>query len=620
MAVGLVGVDFMQYPASMQAVSMRTHAEEKIYSYEITPLLPPFNEYFYVKTDNPDPYSFRFLDKNSKYSEDAGITVLENTFADVTYENLETFRVEGGYLFKSAVTDGGTLTLQINTQTEPPELVSTYNLTTGEMEYSYDRHEIWEDTDITLNLPVLYDDVDYLIHTYATRNDFFSNMDAVQYGFSSICLYSGSYVRGTLYQENPFWAISNSPHKDQTFYIQSPYQRKENQRLFASTLYPFRYDSLGFPSVMGTVAKRLDNSATYAWDSDSHYIINVTYNGTVRSYGGAGKGEGQGISLDKISHFFQFGDTPETMTLENTLKLLNEYSAIEMEDDIPRENAITWENLCETVKNGAWIQITGIASIYGGTYQCYSYVYQKDDENDFFTSDTGYGSSLYWSGSLGYASDTWVDGRYVNAYEVYVPDATFEEHPESSIILTNTPFPVLEYSIQRTYNKETQKYDSQYVDIDIQETTKTVKYIYDKTNNIWKAESSAIASYDYDALIEMVNQGLIDEKYLKMVQLSYDDVIAMNIDRNTSKNPEKGYIYNGLVAPATVFNEGGAVLESGDISQDGIINVQDVIFLQKYLHGKQTITEKQFNIADMNHDGHLNVIDLALLKQQILKK
>ena len=39
----------------------------KDYSYEIVPLLAPFNEYFLVKTEKPDPTSFRFKDKKSIY-------------------------------------------------------------------------------------------------------------------------------------------------------------------------------------------------------------------------------------------------------------------------------------------------------------------------------------------------------------------------------------------------------------------------------------------------------------------------------------------------------------------------------------------------------------------------
>ena len=31
-------------------------------------MLAPFNDYFYVKTDYPDPLNIRFVDKNSKYA------------------------------------------------------------------------------------------------------------------------------------------------------------------------------------------------------------------------------------------------------------------------------------------------------------------------------------------------------------------------------------------------------------------------------------------------------------------------------------------------------------------------------------------------------------------------
>ena len=39
--------------------------DEGGYSYEVIPLMPPFNSYFYIKTNNPDPDSFRFVDKET---------------------------------------------------------------------------------------------------------------------------------------------------------------------------------------------------------------------------------------------------------------------------------------------------------------------------------------------------------------------------------------------------------------------------------------------------------------------------------------------------------------------------------------------------------------------------
>ena len=59
---------------------------------------------------------------------------------------------------------------------------------------------------------------------------------------------------------------------------------------------------------------------------------------------------------------------------------------------------------------------------------------------------------------------------------------------------------------------------------------------------------------------------------------------------------------------------------AGDISQDGVISVEDVIVMQKYLHAKQKITKAQFEIADMNGDGKVNVFDMVFLKRELLKK
>ena len=97
-------------------------------------------------------------------------------------------------------------------------------------------------------------------------------MDAVEDGFSSICLYSGSYILGELTRVKDYWGMSTSPHKDQTFYLQSPYSREGSKPLFASAIYPYRYDSLGFPSVLSVVARRLDTAAEISWNADNHYL------------------------------------------------------------------------------------------------------------------------------------------------------------------------------------------------------------------------------------------------------------------------------------------------------------------------------------------------------------
>lgn len=518
------------------------------YTYTVTPILSPFNEYFFVKTDNPDPTSFRFADKSSIYYKSS--IYEENStisldcdwndevylYEDINYENEQTGRVNGGYIFKSFSTDGGEIVLQSR----------------DDSEYSW--YANWSDTNVKLKLPALKDSTDYLIDTYANKSNFFDNMDAVQHGFSSVCLYSGSYIRGELYKSGSYWSLSTSPHEDQLFYIQSPYTRKDNQSLFANVIYPFRYDSLGFPSVMGKVAKRLDDSSSYVWNSYWHYLIDVTYGGETRSYGGAGEGKGQGISEDKIKQYFTFGSNGTKITLENARQLLNDYSVIEMEDDVPRENALTWESVYDKVGSGTWVRLIGIYGIFGSTSTGYTYLYQSGDGTNFSTESAGNnGAEIYWGGDLGYVSDAWADGRYINECECLVPGEKFEDHPTSDILLSNVVIPQITYDGEYQYNFDTGRYEYAYTNIQITEETKTAVFNYSEDDDLWIVDFKAFNDEcaQYHKLAEFAENGLIDEKYLDMVTLTPDEVNALNVDRNTDIVPDDYYIYDGTAEPGT---------------------------------------------------------------------
>jgi len=60
------------------------------------------------------------------------------------------------------------------------------------------------------------------------------------------------------------------------------------------------------------------------------------------------------------------------------------------------------------------------------------------------------------------------------------------------------------------------------------------------------------------------------------------------------------------------------VYEKGNILKNAFIGVADVIYLQKYLHGKQKLTQEEAQLADMNDDGVVNVYDLILLKRKLI--
>ncbi|MCM1233584.1 MAG: leucine-rich repeat protein [Ruminococcus flavefaciens] len=56
----------------------------------------------------------------------------------------------------------------------------------------------------------------------------------------------------------------------------------------------------------------------------------------------------------------------------------------------------------------------------------------------------------------------------------------------------------------------------------------------------------------------------------------------------------------------------------GDINNDLLVGVSDVVFLQQYIVKSKNISSEQFLAADMNSDGQVNVFDVVILKRRIL--
>jgi len=55
----------------------------------------------------------------------------------------------------------------------------------------------------------------------------------------------------------------------------------------------------------------------------------------------------------------------------------------------------------------------------------------------------------------------------------------------------------------------------------------------------------------------------------------------------------------------------------GDINNDGLLNVQDIVFLVNFILGVQEPNQEEFNAADMNYDGILNILDIILMVEYI---
>lgn len=271
-----------------------------------------------------------------------------------------------------------------------------------------------------------------------------------------------------------------------------------------------------------------------------------------------------------------------------------------MDDDIPHEDSLTWEKIYGTVGDGAWVDMGGI----------YTYLYQKDDRRSFSSDEWGVEYSLYWGGSLGYCSDTWVDGRYINKVEYFSPVAMLSDHPESNILITEIEMPeLIDYEREWDYTTNSYVYSSANI---VTANRKNVLFRYDSENQIWKANVSW-GSYNnsFGTFETLAQQGVIDEKYYEMLILTQYEAEAIIQNGNTNITPDRGYIFDGRA-------EIGAPFLKGDANNDGEVSVADAVMLQKWL-----LTERNeltcWRNVDLCKDNKIDVFDLCLLKRMLIE-
>ena len=458
------------------------------YFYEVIPLMAPFNSFFYIKTDNPDPDSFQFVDKKTKYAkagEISSIVPTEVTFPDVKYENKQTRRVRGGYIAQAsgAFSDGGKLCLQKRNVIGTHKILDlTTNETTIEKDYEC------KDTAVTVQIEKLKDTADYLISTYGDGSkSYFDNLSGIQSGFEKECLYCGVYVLGKQKKSTttPYYGLSTSPHVDQAFYIQSPYYRSDSESMLVSQLYPMIYDSLGFPSIMWEVAERLDSTVNVKWSSTEHYLIDVSYNNETKSYGGAGIGGGQGINAHQIKYWYLFdgskNDAYNKCNLRDVSAMIQEYGELEVPEEPVDQSKLTWKSVRETVgKEGSYVKLVLFTSIFGGGMEGYTFMYDDGSTGEGFQG---------W-GEVGHFSNAWYDGRYFNKWEYYYPGAKFEDTVKTespAIIMKDAKIKLPNDGKNYYYNYQTMDEVSQY-NPETGIWSGFMTYQYDSESQTWRAD------------------------------------------------------------------------------------------------------------------------------------
>lgn len=497
----------------------------KRYKYSIKPIVKGVCDYFYVQTDNPNPDSFVIVDDNTKLSDKSVvISNCEEIFADVKYTNKKKYRVNGGYIFKGYDVDGGNLKVMSKTD---------YFYRT---EYFY--------TGIKVKCQKLQSMEEYLIDTYTNKKmTFFEKMDAVQSGLNDICLYSGAYILGDLKKskESPYYGLSTSPHVDQDFYIQDPYYRTDSKSMLLSRLYPYILDSLGFPSEMSAVAKKIDSKAQCKWNESAHYLMDITYNGEKRTYGGAGYGGGQGIESDMLKHKYKFdgsgSDFAKKDSWSDLKKKICYYGSLDVDDGIPKTGVLTWKKVANKVGEGSYVRLVLITSIFGGGGIGYSYLYEDDD--------------VYRG--VNYMYDCWYDGRYFNKWEFFEKGTKFSEHPTSDIVIKDYVAKLPNNGNIYYYNGSKEAFNKKY-DKKTGVWKGYTTFSYNSKTKYWESEildrityrKADSIEYNYDSYKKITNESVISR-----FELTESKVKKMKVDKNANKEPKDFYIYDMESKPGT---------------------------------------------------------------------
>ena len=483
------------------------------YTYEVKPLLSPFNGYVYVKTNNPDPYSFRLVDKSSKYFTDKPSSYGQGVyhlvplkFPDVKYEKAKTYRVKGGYIFLNMAydSDGGKLVVQKAISDNPARVSSSGGVTI----YPYDMNEGWKDTSIKVSCPKLKSDIDYLIDKYAaSASGFFAKLDAVESGLAGLAYYPRSVldpsypVDGRSY---PFFATSRYAELslNEHYDIYMGYA----SGLLLTKVYPFILDSASFPGTMRAVAKSLDPNCTVATRSDAHWLIDVTRGGETKTYGGGTPSGHNPIFMNRVKKDFTFDGTSTDFGTHGTLKALGnrfaEYGRLANEDNAALAAQLSNEVVLGAIGSGAWARVA--TESWGGYGSTFVYMIPN------YSGD-------YWN----VVSNAWVDGHYINEYELFVPGAKFADHPNSDIIVCGMD----------------------YTDYQGNAHHSDVRFWYDASTDCWYAT-------DYYTL----GWGLSDgEELPEQFVLTRAEVQAMGVDARSNRIPATGVVFDGTVKPGSPF-------------------------------------------------------------------
>ena len=131
--------------------------------------------------------------------------------------------------------------------------------------------------------------------------------------------------------------------------------------------------------------------------------------------------------------------------------------------------------------------------------------------------------------------------------------------------------------------------------------------------------------YFYTIYDNVANDSFFNGQKEVLYQWHLDDpVINSEIDRTwaiasyQNDIPNPFILDNTLIYRAYFYEEDNNQWTLGDVTQDGIVNIVDVVLIVNCVLNTQTLNDTQLEIADINMDGIVNIVDIVALVSIII--
>ena len=129
------------------------------------------------------------------------------------------------------------------------------------------------------------------------------------------------------------------------------------------------------------------------------------------------------------------------------------------------------------------------------------------------------------------------------------------------------------------------------------------------SSKIYKIENNTITNISPRTNIELY------EKYFDLENCYIKVTNELNIELTS------GYVYTG--SKTIVYNNTNEIIETytniitGDITKDGLVDIDDITTLSEYLITNNNLSEIELNAIDINNDNEVKINDLTLLEDTI---